>query len=292
MTKPSWDQRIGRAEELATAYPFASEVLRFYQKICSFQKQLYAHLVKACGNRVEKRANGSLRDELDLIILLPSFRPFLSLVEQFGSATLAQAARELDEQGPEPWMLLLSDYWAGNGHAEACPPGSPPAACLPDRQGRAGRAAEPEQENFFARAFLQAYAEYLADHTEAPKVEGTPSTCPLCGGRPQLGVLRPEGDGAKRSLVCSLCLTEWSYRRIVCPSCGEDDEKKLSVYVTSRFEHVRVEACESCKTYLKTIDLTKNGLAVPVVDELAAIPLGLWAQENGYAKLQSNLLGL
>jgi formate dehydrogenase maturation protein FdhE len=278
MTKPSWDQRIGRAEELATAYPFASEVLRFYQKICSFQKQLYAHLVKSCGNQMEKRANGSLRDELDLIILLPSFRPFLSLVEQFGSATLAQAARELADEGPEPWMLLLSDYWAGDGDGESCPPGR--------------RAAEPEQENFFARAFLQAYAEYLADHTEAPKVESTPSTCLLCRGKPQLGVLRPEGDGAKRSLVCSLCLTEWSYRRIVCPACGEEDEKKLSVYVTSRFEHVRVEACESCKTYLKTIDLTKNGLAVPVVDELAAIPLTLWARENGYTKLQSNLLGL
>jgi FdhE protein len=271
MTKPSWDQRIGRAEELATAYPFASEVLRFYQKICSFQRELYARLVKSCGNQMEKRRHGSLRDELDLIILLPSFRPFLSLVEQFGSATLAQAARELTEQGPEPWMRLLSDYWAGNGDAEA---------------------AEPEQENFFARAFLQAYAEYLADHTEAPKLETTPSTCPLCGGRPQLGVLRPEGDGAKRSLVCSLCLTEWAYRRILCPACGEEDEKKLPVYVTSRFEHVRVEACESCKTYLKTIDLAKNGLAVPVVDELAAIPLTLWAQENGYTKLQPNLLGL
>jgi hypothetical protein len=29
-------------------------------------------------------------------------------------------------------------------------------------------------------------------------------------------------------------------------------------------------------------DLTKNGLAIPVVDELATIPLNLWAEENGY----------
>jgi len=27
------------------------------------------------------------------------------------------------------------------------------------------------------------------------------------------------------------------------------------------------------------------------VDELAAIPLSLWAQEKGYSKLQANLLG-
>lgn len=29
-----------------------------------------------------------------------------------------------------------------------------------------------------------------------------------------------------------------------------------------------------------------------VVDELAAIPLSLWASENGYTKLNPNLLGL
>ena len=44
--------------------------------------------------------------------------------------------------------------------------------------------------------------------------------------------------------------------------------------------------------YLKTIDLTKNGLAVPVVDELAAIHLDLWAVDKGYTKLRPNLLAL
>jgi formate dehydrogenase maturation protein FdhE len=43
--------------------------------------------------------------------------------------------------------------------------------------------------------------------------------------------------------------------------------------------------------YLKSIDLTKTGLAVPVVDELATLPLDLWAHEHGYEKLQINLLG-
>jgi formate dehydrogenase maturation protein FdhE len=55
---------------------------------------------------------------------------------------------------------------------------------------------------------------------------------------------------------------------------------------------VRVEACDTCRQYIKTIDLTKNGRAVPVVDKLAAIPLSLWAAENGYVKVSTNLLGL
>jgi FdhE protein len=43
---------------------------------------------------------------------------------------------------------------------------------------------------------------------------------------------------------------------------------------------------------LKAIDLTRNGLAVPEVDELATPALDLWAAGNGYAKLQANLFGL
>ena len=75
------------------------------------------------------------------------------------------------------------------------------------------------------------------------------------------------------------------------PAWGEEDEKKLPVYVAEPFPHIRVEACETCKVYLRTIDLTTNGNTVPVVDDLAAIPLSLWSQEHGYTRLQPNLLG-
>ena len=43
---------------------------------------------------------------------------------------------------------------------------------------------------------------------------------------------------------------------------------------------------------LKSIDLTKNGLAVPEVDEIAAVALDAWAAEQGYTKLCPNLFGL
>jgi FdhE protein len=56
--------------------------------------------------------------------------------------------------------------------------------------------------------------------------------------------------------------------------------------------HVRVEACDTCRVYLKAVDLTKNGLAVPEVDEIAAVALDLWAAEHGYTKLQTNLFGM
>ena len=45
-------------------------------------------------------------------------------------------------------------------------------------------------------------------------------------------------------------------------------------------------------SYIKTVDLTKSGLGDPIVDEMAAVPLDLWAQKQGFTKLQPNLLQL
>jgi FdhE protein len=64
------------------------------------------------------------------------------------------------------------------------------------------------------------------------------------------------------------------------------------VYTAEELKHVRVESCDSCRTYIKTVDMTKMGRAEPIVDEMAAIPLDLWAERQGYAKLQRNLLQL
>ena len=213
---------------------------------------------------------GALRDSLDLTLLLPHFRNFLSLVEQNAPNALAAASREIAALPSDSWIGLLTAYWENGG--------------VFDQQ--IGAFAQ-----FFPRAFLQPYTAYVAGRTAVPPVLATPRVCPLCGGRPLFGVLRLEGDGGKRCMVCSFCGYEWEFRRILCPTCGEEAEKKLPVYVAEQFPHIRVEACETCKFFVRTIDLTKDGNAVPMVDDLAAIPLTLWAHEHGYSRLQPNLLG-
>lgn len=271
MNEPPWEKRIRRAEELARKLPFAAEILGFYVQIAGFQKDLYAHLLTTRGKSLKEEGNGSLRHALDLPALLPKFPLFLTQVARSARPPLAAFAGDLRQQSSQTWEGLLTSYWEKGGPFE-------PAA--------------DELSTFCARAFLQPYAEYLAHRGEPPLVAARRPICPLCQALPQVGVLRPEGDGAKRSLICSLCATEWDYLRLVCPSCGEEDEKKLCVYTAKEFDHIRIEACETCKTYIATVDLSKNGLAVPLVDELASVPLNLWARENGYTKLQLNLLGM
>ena len=145
--------------------------------------------------------------------------------------------------------------------------------------------------NFVAKTVVQPYAEYCALLCETAAGVRT-SACPFCGDRPVCSVLRPEGEGGKRSLVCSLCFTEWEFNRVRCPACATENKDELPFYQAEQFPHIHVEACDACHTYLKCVDLTRNGLAVPEVDEIGAAALDVWAAENGYTKLQENLFGL
>ena len=281
MIQREWDRRIRRANELTSTYPFAAEGLRFYSRVATFQKNLYAELQKALGDSPKISSARPLRDELDLFLLLPPFPRFLALIEQIAPAPLVQAAAGLARKGTAGWQHAIEDFWQGDLETATAVGGMLQEG---DAHGRAG-------ERLLAWIFLQPYAEYLANQREVMTVDGAPSTCPLCGGKPVVGVLRSEGDGAKKSLICMLCAHEWGFRRVYCAGCGEEREPQMAFYSAPEIAHVRVDVCDTCHTYLKSIDLTKTGLAVPVVDELATLPLDLWAREHGYEKLQINLLG-
>jgi Protein involved in formate dehydrogenase formation len=272
MMRDRWDTRIHRAIELASVYPFAAEGLGFYSQLATFQRSLYTHIEKVLTDG-PKALSEALRDDLDLFLLLPKFSPFLAVIEQIAPLPLRRTAASLAQQGPARWRQLIGNFWQYEGSREG-----------------SGNNGTPS-ESLLAWTFLQPYAEYLAGRRGPVKQDGTPLTCPLCGARPIVGVLRSEGDGAKKSLVCMLCAHEWAFRRIYCPACGEEREPQMAFYSAPEIAHVRVDVCDTCHTYLKSIDLTKTGLAVPIVDELATIPLDLWAREHGYEKLQTNLLG-
>ena len=268
VTQNEWQRRIARAEELGAQYSFASEILRFYAAIARFQEKFYGEVGSFSGGS-DVGIGGVAADGEAFSRTLPHdvtgrFGQFLAVVEEKGPSALREAARELRKGGRDSGVQLLTDFW---------------------NERESGTRST---KDFFARAFLQPYAAGIRSRMRwnGP----TAYLCPFCGRKPGLGVLRPLGDGGQRSLVCSFCLAEWEFRRIVCPGCGEEDYAKLPVYTAEELKHVRVESCDSCRTYIKTVDMTKMGRAEPVVDEMAAIPLDVWAEKQGYTKLQCNLL--
>jgi formate dehydrogenase maturation protein FdhE len=264
MPASSWQRRIRRAEELARQQLYAAEILGFYIHVARFQEDLYRRM-SATLQSPSASADRELTAS-ELAELSSRFESFLSVAEAHGPKPLAELGRELCARGPEGWSDLLQRGWIAHSSSDA--------------------------EGLLAQAFLQPYAELLRSRASLRPGSSAYALCPFCSRKPALGVLRQMGDGGARSMVCSFCLAEWDFRRIVCPGCGEENDKKLDVFTATDFDYIRVECCDSCKTYLKTIDLTKNGRAEPLVDELASAPLDLWAHEHGYAKLQHNLFGM
>ena len=272
--KSAWNARIERALKLTSIYPFAAEVLRFYVQVASLQQELYFEFQQAPTHFFA--SDSSSFGQLNPDGLVPRFSQFLAAVRYFAPAGLAQAATALQREGSESRWRLIEETWLS------------PTVSTDEQDIHPDTVAE----RCLAWLFLQPCAEYLAGRQNGPHGDGSPTRCPLCGGRPIVGVLRPEGDGARKSLICMLCAHEWPFRRIYCPSCGEERETHMAFYSAPEIPHVRVDVCDTCQTYLKSVDLTKAGLAVPIVDELATLPLDLWAREQGYRKLQVNVVGI
>lgn len=269
-SRARWDVRIQRAVDLAAEYRAASGILTFYGALAAYQRDLVDRTPVQADD-----LNTHFREALDTDPALSAIAGFLDWLAATGPTALAAAAHELQPASDVAWREVMRTYVADE--------------------------AEPVDDTehameFVVAALIQPFAERLArtrqDRTDSssPEGAGAGAACRVCGGPPLVGVLREEGHGAKRALICAFCLSERDYRRVVCPSCDEQKFDALPVYTADEFSHVRIEACDTCRTYIKTIDLTKNGLAVPLVDDLASVTMDLWARERGYQRLRQNLL--
>jgi FdhE protein len=261
--KETWTACVARARQLAAANGPGASVLASYADVLMFQQRAYEAFKTGLG----RSASGSL--ERDLAAVRAQVPALLHAIVANGpQALVPEATRLLESTSGAAIDDALLGYWRS-----------------------------PSDQDFFAKATLQPYGCWLAACGIAPIGRHLPTAdnrCPFCGGVPQLSMLvaAGEADGGGRQMLCAMCLTAWPFRRVVCVYCGEEDERKTGYFHTPVFDHLRVDACESCKHYLKTVDLTKLGLAVPLVDEVAGAPLDLWARERGYEKIELNLLGL
>jgi formate dehydrogenase accessory protein FdhE len=281
--RPEFSQRIQRAHDLSEHHASAAELLHFYARLAFYQQHVFETLRSTSGlpqvtapstegGSFLAETSGATSWPLKLDILIPLFSGFSRSLAEISPTHMRSRASALASK-PDEQIFLITHFWNGD-----LAPGSS------DRESATDR--------FIALAFLQPYAEWLAQSGHSTVSATRHATCPICASEPICAVLRDQDHGARRSLVCSLCMNEWVFPRVVCPACGEDRFESLPVFTPQEIPHVRIDACETCHHYIKTIDMTKDGLAVPVVDELAAISLDLWASDNGYQKLTPNLAGI
>ena len=255
-------RRAERAWFLARDAIAAHEPLRFAAGLFREQGKLAAALEALNGRRP---LSGRLTE--DLPGLLEASSGLLRFAAEQGPEGLASVARARSiDEGP-----LLGSQVAAFWSAERAP-----------------------QPDYLSRALLRPYVELLANLRISPGRPLRTGHCPFCGGAPWIAGRRPaeEGDGDARLLGCALCGGEWPFARIRCPACPEQDPERLPCFRSDDYPAVRIEACETCHRYVKSIDLTLAAEAIPEVDDLVSLGMDLWAAKEGFERIEPGLAGI
>ena len=259
-----FEHRAARADALAEAPSSGREPLRFAAGLFRTQGRAASGVL---AEHERSALTGTL--ERDVPRLEAPLRSVLRFLAESGPVSLREGAAARAAEPSDLFAARLQTAWTGG----------------PD-----------ERQDFLSHAVLRPYAEAMVHAGVELDRQRTPGSgrCPACGAPPSISFRKSmaSSDGAARFLGCGLCGTEWQTNRIRCPSCGETDPQRLPGWQSETLPAARVEACETCRRYVKSVDLTLDARAVPEVDELRSLSLDLWAVERGYVRLEPGLAGL
>ena len=217
------------------------------------------------ARHAERPLTASLSKDLDRIE--GNVRAIYRAVAAEGPEPLGEEATAREGEGPEVLRSRLAVYWAG------------------DRR---------TTEDYLSRAALRPYLEVIRSRGLVPDRVHRRGHCPGCGAPPAISWRRDgsQFEGARRHLGCLLCGAEWLFERILCPGCFEENPEKLPSFQSDRHPAARIEACETCRRYVKSIDLSLDARPIPEVDDLLSISMDLWAVENGWTRLEPGWAGV
>ncbi len=111
--------------------------------------------------------------------------------------------------------------------------------------------------------------------------------CPICGSLPSLSLLKEEVG--KRYLLCSFCGYQWRNSKLICTFCGNKDQDSLRYFYGEGEEIYRIDTCEKCHQYIKTIDQRNIEFIDLVLEDLATLHLDILASRKGYKRPVPNL---
>jgi FdhE protein len=113
--------------------------------------------------------------------------------------------------------------------------------------------------------------------------------CPICGSFPKMSELKGEGQ---RYFLCSFCDFNWSTERLKCPFCENRDHEKLHYFYAEGDESYRVDLCDNCKQYIKTVDSRKLDYEPDLnLEDIVTIHLDILASEKGFKRPAPTLWG-
>jgi FdhE protein len=131
------------------------------------------------------------------------------------------------------------------------------------------------------KPIFEGYAKELGNYVDQER--WWKGYCPICGSEPFMAELKEEGA---RYLVCSSCSFEWRFNRLKCPFCENDNHEKLRYfYAEQEGRTYRIDVCDVCKRYIKTIDTAQMGVEViPILEDAGTLFLDVLARNEGFTK--------
>ncbi len=103
---------------------------------------------------------------------------------------------------------------------------------------------------FVASPFLELCAEFFTKKLSS--FDWNQPFCPICGNKPSMARVNDQAN--TRFLWCRFCDTNWQFQDMVCPFCDCHDLRTIKIIFPSDRKPFRIDACDSCKNYVKTVD--------------------------------------
>ena len=127
--------------------------------------------------------------------------------------------------------------------------------------------------------YLELSAEYFTK--KLSKFHWREPFCPVCGNEPSMAKI-DEQDSVK-TLWCRFCDTTWTFFDKVCPYCRNDNINTQTFIFPANISGYRIESCNECKNYLKTVDdrVSIDEINFSVTN-IATFYLDLLAKKHGY----------
>lgn len=122
------------------------------------------------------------------------------------------------------------------------------------------------------------------------RLDGRPregGRCPLCNGQP---TMLSVGTVGQQRVHCSYCGTTGSFEAGGCPVCG--DAAKLGMLSFDGERGFRVTTCDTCRSYVKTVESAVLKNTSPDIADLMSLPIDFVVQEKGYVRRAPNPLGM
>lgn len=111
-------------------------------------------------------------------------------------------------------------------------------------------------------------------------------SCPICGTTAAMAKF--EKEVGRRLLWCPLCGTEWVFQRIKCPFCDNENQDSLRYFYLEAKSPYRVDVCDECKGYVKTVDerkRSKDEKTIFETEDLMTVFLDTLAEKEGYKRI-------